>query len=108
MAEFMVPLDNRKNPGNPEQDHGHDEGPEKLFFPVSERVFLIGRLLAGLQPVKEQNLIECVGDRMEGFGEHRGGSTEECRNKFKDSNPQVPKQGSQYSFFAMMMQQPIP
>jgi hypothetical protein len=81
-------VDREPRAGREDQDRD-DEAPEIKLAPVTERMLLVGRQLAALLAVEQQNLVDAVDHRMDALGQHRRRSAESRRHELGHRNAEV-------------------
>ena len=79
-----------------EEHERHNKRPEINLLAMSERMFHFRSLLGFFQTQKQQSLIAAIGIGVNGLGQHRARTGDDCRNGFGDGNPQISQQGKKY------------
>lgn len=72
MKEFVDAFVDGKNSACGKEDYGYDKGPEVEFAGETEGVEAVGFALALPDAHQQEDLIQGIGEGMDGFGQHGG------------------------------------
>lgn len=75
---------NRYAASQGKDQQGNDKAPEKDFLPVTERMFIISRFFALIDPDQQEESVAGVNQGVDPLGKHCRGSGEQCRDEFAD------------------------
>ncbi len=106
VAQLLHPLADREQPADAEQHDPDEETGDVARTAVTEGVFLIGRTGRAPLAEQEQNLVTGVGDRMDGFGQHRGRPGDQKGDELRHRDPQIGRQRRQNRLRAALRAHP--
>ena len=92
VCEFMDAFVDGESGAGGKEDDGDDEGPEIEFAGKTERVEAVGFAFAPFDSDEQQYLVQGIGGRVDGFGDHGGGMGNNGDDEFEQGDKYVCQQ----------------